>query len=284
MVNQTQPRVPVSVHALFLTSPYRGLMSPREIRTYRTQAIVLGHIEYGEADRILKLFTYEKGKITVIAKGVRKIRSRKAGHLEPFTRVNLFLAKGRNLDIVTQAETVDPYIGLREDLQRVAFASYIVEVLDRFTYEEGQNVGIFRLLADTLSRLETKSNPETVVHYYELRLLDLLGFRPQLFECIDCGEKIQEQDQFFSPLVGGVVCPKCGRARAEAWPVSKDILRYFRHLQRSNWRSVEDICIPEAIEPELADLIERYLTYLLERKLNSPEFLREVQGKNKRQP
>jgi len=254
-------------------------MSPHKVRSYRTQAIVLGHIEYGEADRILKLFTFEKGKITAIAKGVRKIRSRKAGHLEPFTRVNLFLAKGRNLDIVTQAETVDSYMGLREDLERVAFASYVVEVLDRFTYEEGQNVSMFRLLADTLSRLETQNNLETVVHYYEIRMLDLLGFRPQLFECIDCGKNTLPEDQYFSPLVGGVICPSCGRARSEAWPLDQDVLRYMRHLQRSKWRQVENIEIPQEIEVGLADLIERHFTYLLERKLNTPSFLREVQSK-----
>jgi len=259
------------------------MTTARETRSYRTQAIVLSHIEYGEADRILKLFTYEKGKITVIAKGVRKIRSRKAGHLEPFMLVNLFLAKGRNLDVVTQAETVDGFLDLRDDLQRVAFAAYVVEVLDRFTYEEGQNVGIFRLLANTLSRLEKHPNPETVVHYYEMRLLELLGFRPQLFECIDCGQPIQEEDQFFSPLAGGVVCPKCGRARTEAWPIQKDVLRYLRHLQRSNWRQVEKVVIPDPIEPGITALIERYFTYLLERKLNTPEFLREVQQGRKGQ-
>ena len=252
-------------------------MSPDKTRSYRTQSVVLGHIEYGEADRILKLFTYEKGKITAIAKGVRKIRSRKAGHLEPFTRVNLFLAKGRNLDIITQAETVDPYIGLREDLQRVAYASYVVEVLDRFTYEEGQNISMFRLLTDTLSRLEGCENLATVVHYYEIRMLDLLGFRPQLFECIDCGKEIKSEDQYFSPLVGGVVCPNCGRARSEAWEVSKDVLRYLRHLQRSRWKAIEAIEIPPEIEAGLVRLIDHYFTYLLERKLNTPNFLREVQ-------
>ncbi len=254
-------------------------MSPRETRSYRAQAIVLGHIEFGEADRILRLFTLEKGKITVIAKGVRKIRSRKAGHLEPFTRVNLFLAKGRNLDIVTQAETLDSYIGLREDLEKVAFAAFVVEVLDRFTYEEGQNVSMFRLLANTLSRLEKGEHPETVIHFYKIRLLDLLGFRPQLFECVDCAETIIEQDQFFSPLVGGALCPQCGRKHTEAWPVSADVLRYFRHLQRSKWPQVEALVIPEEIERGLADLLEHYLTYLLERELNTPRFLREVQGR-----
>jgi DNA repair protein RecO (recombination protein O) len=251
----------------------------RESRSYRTQAIVLSHIEYGEADRIIKLFTAEKGKITAIAKGVRKVRSRKAGHLEPFTRVSLFLAKGRDLDIITQAETLDPYIGLREDLQRVALASYVVEVVDRFTYEEGQNVAMFRLLADTLSRLETQINAETVIHYYETRLLDLLGFRPQLFECVACGNTVREEDQFFSPMNGGILCPKCASALTDEWPIRKDILRYWRHLQRSKWRQVESVTIPKAIEEGLSELIQRYLTYLLERKLNSPEFLREIKKK-----
>jgi len=223
----------------------------------------------------------EKGKITAIAKGVRKIRSRKAGHLEPFTRVTLFLAKGRNLDIITQAETVDSYVGLREDLQSLAFASYVVEVVDRFTYEEGQNVGIFRLLANTLSRLEKQQNMETMIHYYEVRLLDLLGFRPQLFACVDCGREIQEEDQYFSPLVGGVVCPQCGGVRSEAWLVQKDVLRYMRHFQRSKWHQIKDVVIPGEIEQGLADLIQRYLTYLLERKLNSPDFLREVRKTEK---
>jgi DNA repair protein RecO (recombination protein O) len=151
-----------------------------------------------------------------------------------------------------------------------------MEVVDRFTYEEGQNTGIFRLLVNTLSRLEKQDNRETVIHYYEMRLLDLLGFRPQLFECVDCGAEIKAEDQYFSPLVGGIICPKCGSGRPEAWHVQKDVLRYLRHLQRSNWRQVEAVIIPQDIEQGLADLIQRYLTYLLERKLNSPEFMREV--------
>lgn len=254
-------------------------MASRELRSYRAQAIVLGHIEYGEADRILRLFTYEKGKITAIVKGVRKIRSRKAGHLEPFTHVNLFLAKGREMDIITQAETVEGFLGLRDDLQRVALANYIVEVLDRFTYEEGPNVGIFRLLASTLSRLESQQNLETVVHYYEVRLLELLGYRPELFRCVDCGKQVVAEDQYFSPLVGGVVCPKCGYVRSEAWPVTMDVLRYFRHLQRSSWEKVESLTIPKKIEPALEELIQRYLTYILERQLNTPNFIKEIQSK-----
>ena len=253
-------------------------MSTRESRTYRTQAIVLGHFEYGEADRILKLFTLEKGKVSAIAKGVRKISSHKAGHLEPFSQVNLFLAKGRDLDIITQAEAIHPMTGIRADLRRMAMASYVVEVLDRFTYEEGPNTGLFRLLSQTLDRLETLDNYETAVRYYEIRLLDLLGYRPQLFDCIDCGKAILEQDQFFSPLGGGVACPTCGRGRSEAWPIEKDVLRYLRHFQRSDWNAVSGIVVPDKILTGMASLLEAYFTYLLESRLNTPEFLRKIQG------
>jgi DNA repair protein RecO (recombination protein O) len=255
-------------------------MATRESRTYQTQAIVLGHFEYGEADRILKLFTLERGKISAIAKGVRKISSRKAGHLEPFTHVQLFLAKGRDLDIITQAEALKTMAGLRADLQRMSLASYVVEVLDRFTYEEGPNPGLYRLLSQTLQRLEVLENMTTAVRYYEIRLLDLLGYRPQLFDCIDCGTAIQAQDQFFSPLGGGVACPACGRGRAEAWPIGTDVLRYLRHFQRSDWQAVAPVVIPEPINHGIASLAEAYFTYLLETQLNTPKFMRKIQGLN----
>ena len=252
----------------------------RESRTYQTQAIVLGHFEYGEADRILKLFTLEKGKLSAIAKGVRKITSHKAGHLEPFTQVHLFLAKGRDLDIITQAEAIEPRSGLRADLQRMTLASYLVEVLDRFTYEEGANPGLYRLLSQSLNRLESLENTATVVRYYEIRLLDLLGYRPQLFNCIDCGTEIRAQDQFFSPLGGGVACPACGRTRAEAWPIDPDVLRYWRHFQRNDWRAIAPVVIPEAINHRMAAFSEAYFTYLLESQLNTPQFLRRIRGQN----
>lgn len=255
-------------------------MMTRESRTYQTQAIVLGHFEYGEADRILKLFTLERGKISAIAKGVRKISSRKAGHLEPFTQVQLFLAKGRDLDIITQAEALKTMAGLRDDLQRMSLASYVVEVLDRFTYEEGPNPGLYRLLSQTLQRLETLENMATAVRYYEIRLLDLLGYRPQLFDCIDCGVTIRAQDQFFSPLGGGVACPACGRGRAEAWPIETDVLRYLRHFQRSDWQAIATVVIPEPINHGMASLAEAYFTYLLESQLNTPKFMRKIQGLN----
>ena len=249
---------------------------PSRIRSQRVEAIVLRHSDWGEADRLLWLFTREIGKVRVVAKGVRKPRSRKAGHLEPFTRVELLLAHGRDLLIITQAEAIDAYLKLREDLLRVGYASYIIELLDRFTYEEGENINLYRLLTETLSRLNTEAQPAFAVRYYELRLLDLVGFRPQLLHCVNCGEEIQAEDQYFSFEKGGVICPKCGVNEPGVRPVSMPALKILRHFQRSRYIEAQRARLSSSVDLELENLMGDYLTYLLERGLNTPAFLRNV--------
>jgi DNA repair protein RecO (recombination protein O) len=247
------------------------------------EAVVLRHTDMGEADRLLWLFTRELGKVRAIAKGVRKLRSRKAGHLEPFTRSSLRLARGRDLWIVTQAETVDAYLPIREDLLRIGYAGYVVELLDRFTYEEGENISLYNLLIETLSRLSQDTDPLIAVRYYEIRLLDLLGFRPQLFQCARCSREIQPEAQFFSAEQGGVLCPKCGQVEQDARPASMEALRYLRHFQRSRYKDASRAQIPPSVQSEIEALLNYYLTYFLERALNTPAFLRRLR-REARQP
>ena len=173
-----------------------------DFHSFRVEAVILRHSDYGEADRMLTLYTAQLGKTRALVKGARKITSRKAGHLEPFTHVKLQLAKGRDLPLVTQADTIDTYLPLRENLLLTSQASYVIELLDRFTYEDGsENSAIFRLLTDTLSRLASGSDPWLVIRYYEMRLLDYLGFRPQLLQCANCGARSCRRTSIFhSPL------------------------------------------------------------------------------------
>jgi DNA repair protein RecO (recombination protein O) len=245
-------------------------------RTLRVEAVVLRHSDWGEADRMLVLYTRENGKLRAIAKGARRLRSRKAGHLEPFTRVTLMLARGRDLWIVTQAQTVEAYLPLREDLLRTGYAAYAVELLDRFTYEEGENRSLYGLLCTTLERINVEPDVYLPIRYYELRLLDLLGFRPELFHCILCHQNVQPVDQFFSPSMGGIVCPLCVGRAGDVRPVSMNVLKYMRHLQRSSYPDAQRAQIPAALRSEMEALLQFYLTYLLERGLNTPAFLREV--------
>ena len=249
---------------------------PSTPRSIRVEAVILRHSDWGEADRMLTVFTRERGKMRVIAKGVRKLHSRKAGHLEPFTRSTLMLAHGRELWIVTQADTQDAYLPVKEELVRTGYAAHIVELLDRFTYDEGENASLYRLLADTLGRISTESDYTTAVRYYEVRLLDNLGYRPELFHCVNCDQEIKPEDQFFSAEQGGVLCPNCGRSAQGAKPISMPALKYLRHFQRSSYTEASRALIPEGIQKEMEALMLYYLTYLLERGLNTTAFIREV--------
>ena len=248
-------------------------------RSFRVEAVVLRHADWGEADRLLTLYTRELGKVHAIAKGARKIRSRKAGHLEPFTRVTLQLARGHDLLIVTQADTVDAYLPIHENLVKTGQTAYVVELLDRFTYEdESENKNIFHLLTETLARLEKEADPWLAIRYYEIQLLDLLGYRPHLFECANCGNKIKAEDQFFSAAHGGVLCPKCGNALQGVWNVSMEALKYLRHFQRSDYTEAQRAHPTPEIQEQVEVLIQRFVTYLLERSLNSPAFIDQVKN------
>jgi DNA repair protein RecO (recombination protein O) len=252
---------------------------PRPERSFRVNAVVLRHSDWGEADRLLTLFTRETGKLRAVAKGARKARSRKAGHLEPFTHVKLQLAKGRDLPIVTQAETVDAYIPLRDDLIKTGYAAYAAELLDRFTYEEEIESSIpFRLLAETLGRISQENDAWLAVRYYEMRLLDHLGFRPQLFSCANCEEKIEPVDQYFSPLAGGVICPRCGGGLPGLWTISVDALKHLRHFQRSSYAEASRAHASPETQKEVETLMQGFFTYLLERELNTPGFLKRIRS------
>ncbi len=252
-------------------------MPETKFRSFRVEAVVLRHSDYGEADRLLTLYTRQLGKTRAIAKGARKIASRKAGHIEPFTHVKLQLAKGRDMLILTQADTVDAYQALREDLILTTHASYVMELLDRFTYEdETENSAIFRLLTETLSRLASKSDPWLVIRYYEMRLLDHLGFRPQLFKCANCGREIKAEDQYFSFSAGGVICPRCGQGLPHLHDISVEALKYLRHFQRSSYAEVTRARPGLDIQQETETLMQGYFTYLLERELNTPGFLKKI--------
>lgn len=250
-----------------------------DFRSFRASAVVLRHADWGEADRLLTLYTREQGMVRAIAKGARKVTSRKAGHLQPFTHITVQLAKGRDLLIVTQVETINAFLPLHDDLLKTSHAAYVVELLLRFSYEdEGANPAIFRLLVETLGRIEAEEDAWLAVRYYEMRLLDAVGFRPQLFECANCSREIRAEDQFFSFTAGGVICPRCGEGLRNLSKISLEALKYLRHFQRSSYRDASRAHPGIEVKKEAETLMQGYFTYLLERELNTPGFIKRVKS------
>jgi DNA repair protein RecO (recombination protein O) len=246
-------------------------------RVYRSEAIILRRSDLGEADRLLLLAT-PGGKRRVVAKGVRKTTSRLAGHIELFTHAGLLLAIGRNLDIITQSQTITAHTTLRSDLQRLSCGYYAAELYDRFTEEGDESRPLFQLLVECFGALDRTASPDLVLRSYELRLLHLAGYRPHLHHCAVCGELLTEEADRFSPPMGGMLCPRDLAADRGAAPISGPAFRLLRYLQGQPTSAVETLSLSPQLRAEVERLLRAYLRQLLERDLKSVTFLDDVKG------
>ncbi|HMQ32390.1 MAG TPA: DNA repair protein RecO [Chloroflexaceae bacterium] len=246
-------------------------------RVYRSEALILRRSDFGEADRLLLLAT-PAGKARVVAKGVRKTTSKLAGHIELFTHASMLLAIGRNLDIITQSQTVGAHAALRADLRRLSCAYYAAELYDRFTEEEEENRPLFDLLIESFGALDRTASPDLVLRAYELRLLHLAGYRPHLHHCAVCGEVLTEEADRFSPSMGGVLCPRDRGADRGALPMSGAAFRLLRYLQGQPLAAIEALRLSREVRAEAERLLRSYLRQLLERDLKSVAFLDDVRG------
>jgi DNA repair protein RecO (recombination protein O) len=262
---------------------------------YRTDGIVIRRRDQGEADRVLALCT-PLGKLEVIAKGARKVRSRKAGHIELFSHSSFVLARVPNSwDIISQAETVESHALLRSDLLRGTYARYADELLDRFFAQDEGDQALFDLLGHTLSWLCRDEDLDLVARFYEQHLLGLAGFRPELFRCVgghrqpvalqpsrlaDARRRYDAGQSFgFDPERGGGLCPRCfadTRGPSNIPALSADGLRFLQRCQREPITSLRTRPIAAGLHAEVERVMHHYVTYHLERSVKSGAFLRQL--------
>jgi DNA repair protein RecO (recombination protein O) len=258
---------------------------PELPRVYATPAIVLRQRKLGDADKIVTLYTATAGKVDVVAKGVRRTRSRLAGHLEPLTHASFQLARGKSLDIVTQVQTIDPYPSIRDDLERLSRGLYACELLDRFTELREPHLDLYHLLLHTLQRIATRDDYDTAVRFYEMTLLEVLGYRPELEECVVCRRRLAPETNFWSPAGGGVLCAAC-RARDEAAhrPLSVNALKVLRVLARGHFPDAARLVVPSPLAAELERTLLEYVRWVLERDVRSAAFIDAIRRRRPPRP
>ena len=244
----------------------------------KTKGVILRAIDIKEADRILEIYTDDLGKIRAVARGVRKISSRLAGHLEPFTYVDLMLAQGRgDLPTITGAKALEHYPALRRDLGRVAPAAYISELVSKLT-PDGQGSKRFPdLIRYALRGLDTDSDPRRVVSYYEWQAILVGGWQPSLHSCVGCGQKLYPQDLSFSVAMSGILCKQCTQEDPEAVSVSPEAVKLLRCYSEMPFVDVEGLLVTEAVRKETTHLTDLLVRYLLSREPRSKAFLRHVE-------
>lgn len=248
----------------------------KSARVYKTEAIVLRHRRLGEADKVLTLFAPHLGKFDAVAKGVRRPSSRKSGHVEILAQTSLLIARGRTLDIVTQSQTIDSHFGLREDLERLSRALYVVELVDRFSSEGLENYPLYCLLLATLQRLTIADDLDLVLRYFESQLLAVLGYQPELRRCVACHTVLQPVLNYYSAVAGGVICSACRPQEVVSAPVTLNALKVLRLMQGSGFPAIMRVRLTPALLDEVGGHLRRHLRHLLERDVRSLEFLQAV--------
>ena len=242
-------------------------------RTYQTEAIVIKKTKLGEADTILTLYTPNLGKIQGFAKSLRKTKSKMAGHLELLTHSRISLARGRNIDTITGAQTINSFLPLKSDLELTSCALYATELVNQFAAADAEDEPVFQLLLATLQRLAHGDNRDLVLRYFELHLLSELGFRPQLEQCVACHKPLKETSNAFSPGAGGMVCAACRPTQPFSYPLSWEAQKVLRSLQNSDYASVSGMMLTNELSHQLEVVIRNYIRYLLERDVKSAAWL-----------
>jgi len=233
---------------------------------YRDEAIVLRTQKLGEADRIITLLTRESGRVRAVAKGVRRTSSRFGSRLEPFTHVDLQIAEGRSLDVVTQAVTLDPFASrMGSDYERYTAGTVMLETAERLVVEDKEPaLQQFLLLVGALRAVcDTGRSPSAVLDSFLLRSLAVAGYAPSFDACARCG--LEGPHRAFNPAHGGMLCPGC-RLPGSAHPAPETVI-LLGALLAGDWPLVETADVRS--RKEAAGLVSAYLSWHLERGLRS---------------
>lgn len=245
--------------------------------TYKTEGIILKSYNLREADRILTIYTKDFGKISAVAKGVRRSRSKLRGATQQLTYVDLILYQGKSIDTITQCETKEMFVALREDLHRWAYAVYLVELLDAMVPERQPQVRVFAEFLTALYLLATLEEPETGALFFTARFLHLLGYQPVLHTCAACHQKIAEGSKvLLSAALGGILCGNCSSLDSQVYPMEGGEPAVWRRLVEMDARLLPRLKISPVLRKRLFRVLCYFIQYQLERRLRSVSFLKHL--------
>jgi DNA repair protein RecO (recombination protein O) len=242
----------------------------------KTVAITLKSRKWGEADRIVTLYTKQLGKIRAVARGARRLKSRMGAALEPLMicELNLFEKSGDSLYRVSQVDLIEPFVRFRENLTLMAAAARMANVVGAVTPDGDPDPELFDTLEQGLRSLVTSDDPALTALVFQIRLLGLTGFRPQTDHCAACGKAKVIHEPQFSPASGGLVCSTCAaRQRSPCLPLSRGSLAFLQQALRLDPTMVIRLRADGQVRSEVEDAIEGYVTVVAGRRLPPVDFL-----------
>lgn len=232
----------------------------------RTEGIVLKEMRFKETSKILTIFTPNHGKIHAIARGAYRPKSQLTGSTQPFSYNNYILYKGRNFYYINQIDVIDSFYSIREDINRMMYGSYLLELADASVLEEEENVKLFLLFVKGLKVLSIIDKDFIkLVLSYELKHISFLGYKPLLDSCAICGSK-KFNDFRFSINKGGIICPKCFSLDANLENMDLDMYKAINLLLYTPLDKLSNIEISERTMFKLHNIMVKYILHKIGRK------------------
>jgi DNA repair protein RecO (recombination protein O) len=232
----------------------------------KTEALVLKSRRYRETSKIVTFYSQKFGKIKGVAKGARETKSKFGAALEPMTHVSIVLYKKehRDLHMISQSEIVRLFPRLHSDLTRITAGLSVAELIDAAMHDEEPNEPVFRLVIEVMSELDTATkNLENVLYSFRLRLLDLMGFKPDFQACVRCKKRLvkltsDNKTIQFDAQAGGIVCRSCSIRFPRRVNLTLRTVRILRELQGGALSHVAEVEIPEPSRKEIEEILKTY--------------------------
>ncbi len=231
-----------------------------------------------ETSLIVTFFTRDFGKIKGILRGVRGSRGAQGGAaVELFARDEIVFYDRKRGDIftVSQCDLTDYYGAARESLDRLAHASYMIELLDSVTTLGDTNVGVYDLAVNCLKLLCTDASAKRVARIFEIKLLSLMGLMPSVTECVNCGGAVEASARF-SLRNGGLVCKACLGVDRSARPVLAGTIKFIEYIQNSPFEKIDRVKVSQDVGKELEQILRKFLEFHIERRLKTVDFLKDI--------
>ncbi len=248
-------------------------------RHYRAEGIVLRSFPTGEGALVVTLLQSDGSKLRAMAWGAQKLTSRMMGHLEPLTRVEMAVTRGRGMDSLAQVQSVESFTAVKSDLDATARALYLVELVDGFAAEGSANPSLYQLFLASLRSLAGSDQSDVVIAHFQWQLLTVCGFMPELFQCVECRRELTPGDHRFSIDLGGVLCGQCASTQPSAAPLSLPALKVLRHFHRSPALTAPRVNLSASLNAQLRGILDGTVRYWLDREVRSRRFMDQLDRK-----
>ncbi|GAB7053731.1 MULTISPECIES: DNA repair protein RecO [unclassified Paenibacillus] len=238
---------------------------------YRVQGIVIRSMDYGEGNKIITLFTRELGKMSVVARGAKKVKSRYGSSAQLFTYGDYLFFKSGQLGTLNHAEIIEAFHKIREDLHKAAHASYLAELTDRMMGDQEGQPFLFGQLKASLQAIQEDKDLQIVNHLYEIKMLMHAGYTPELEHCVVCREK--SEPVAISIGMGGVLCERCRLRDPEAIRLTSGVYKLLRLFMQLDARRLGQIDVKPQTKQLLKQIIRNYFDTHVGIRLKSRDFL-----------